>query len=176
MQMQLLGGGIAFLAAVIGGIVLIPILRKLKFGQEIREEGPKWHKAKSGTPTMGGIIFIAAMIVAFVLCWLVSDIIPNGYDGFGEGVLLLVVSLAFGAVGFLDDYIKVILKRNLGLTAKQKFGLQFLVALAFALWIAYQTMWERKLISRLPAIHWSLVGCISPLLYLLFWPLSTVSI
>ena len=139
MQMQLLGGGIAFLAAVIGGIVLIPILRKLKFGQEIREEGPKWHKAKSGTPTMGGIIFIAAMIVAFVLCWLVSDIIPNGYDGFGEGVLLLVVSLAFGAVGFLDDYIKVILKRNLGLTAKQKFGLQFLVALAFALWIAYQT-------------------------------------
>lgn len=139
MQMQLLGGGIAFLAAVIGGIVLIPILRKLKFGQEIREEGPKWHKAKSGTPTMGGIIFIAAMIVAFALCWLVSDIIPNGYDGFGEGVLLLVVSLAFGAVGFLDDYIKVILKRNLGLTAKQKFGLQFLVALAFALWIAYQT-------------------------------------
>ncbi len=124
--------GAAFIAATISGVFLIPFLHKIKFGQEIREEGPTWHKAKSGTPTMGGFIFIFAAIVGAVLGVFVygrstSDI---------NGVLALVVaSLGFGLIGFIDDYIKVILKRNLGLRAKQKFTLQFLVALLFSVWL-----------------------------------------
>ncbi len=133
MTSLIIGGIIALVFAIAFGKVFIPVLHKLKFGQEIREEGPKWHQAKSGTPTMGGFIFIAAMVVSVVVCLIA---------GFGEVkymILLTVVSLLFGGIGFIDDYIKVILKRNLGLTAKQKFGLQFLVAVVFSLWISYMT-------------------------------------
>ncbi len=124
--------GTAFIVAAIGGVFLIPFLHKLKFGQEIREEGPKWHKSKSGTPTMGGFIFIFAVIVAMF-----AGVIAYGCNRSEiNGVLSLgLASLGFGAIGFLDDYIKVILKRNLGLRAKQKFSLQFLVAVLFSVWL-----------------------------------------
>lgn len=124
--------GTAFIAAAISGIFLIPFLHKLKFGQEIREEGPKWHMSKSGTPTMGGFIFIFAVIVGAAL-----GVLAYGCDKSDlNGVLsLIAASLGFGAIGFLDDYIKVILKRNLGLRAKQKFALQFLVAVLFSVWL-----------------------------------------
>ncbi len=118
---------ISFVLALISGVVLIPILHRLKFGQEIREEGPKWHKAKSGTPTMGGIIFILSYVVAVVILCLIKDI---GKD-YKALLLVSASALAFGGIGFIDDYIKVILKRNLGLTAKQKFALQLLVSLLF---------------------------------------------
>ncbi len=118
---------ISFVLALISGVILIPILHRLKFGQEIREEGPKWHKAKSGTPTMGGIIFILSYIFAIVIFCFVKDI----GDSYKELLLVSLSALAFGGIGFIDDYIKVILKRNLGLTAKQKFTLQLLVSLVF---------------------------------------------
>ena len=111
---------ISFGIAALLGPVLIPVLHKLKFGQEIREIGPSWHKKKSGTPTMGGFIFIISAIVT-TLVFVRST----------EVLLILLFSLIFGLIGFIDDFIKVILKRNLGLTEKQKSLLQILAALVF---------------------------------------------
>ena len=136
--MQLLIGGIAaFLVAAVCGSFLIPVLRRLKFGQEIREEGPKWHEKKSGTPTMGGFIFIAGILAALAVTYALSPILGYSAPSLLDTGMLVVVMLAYAGIGFIDDYIKVILKRNLGLTAGQKFGLQFLVALAFVCWAVF---------------------------------------
>lgn len=118
---------IAFVVAAVLGIILIPLLHKLKFGQSIRDEGPKWHQKKSGTPTMGGVIFIAAVTVsaAVSLFFKVSE----------ELSAVLICALLFGVIGFADDYIKVVKKRNLGLTAKQKFLAQLLVSAAFCIYL-----------------------------------------
>ena len=118
---------VSFVLAAVLGIFLIPLLHRLKFGQEIREEGPKWHSKKSGTPTMGGFIFI----IAFVITVFVMPFINGSGASVTEIAIISAAALSYGAIGFLDDYIKVILKRNLGLTAKQKFSLQFLVSLVF---------------------------------------------
>ena len=126
----------AFVVAAICGKLFIPVLRRLKFGQEIREEGPKWHEKKSGTPTMGGFIFLAGIIVS-----LVAGVLYGKFFGIDIDIklvgMMLVMTVAYGAIGFIDDYIKVILKRNLGLTAGQKFGLQMLVAVAFIAWAVF---------------------------------------
>lgn len=127
---------VAFLFAAACGKGLIPILHRLKFGQEIREEGPKWHEKKSGTPTMGGFIFILGML-AGVIALLLTSSWQGHYPNMNHLGMLITITLAYAAIGFLDDYIKVILKRNLGLTASQKFGLQFLVALAFICWAVF---------------------------------------
>ena len=110
----------AFLISALAGPCIIPILTRLKFGQQIREIGPSWHKKKNGTPTMGGFIFIISVILVTLI-----------FIRQKTALLLLLFSLLFGAVGFIDDFIKVILKRNLGLTEKQKSLLQIVVALAF---------------------------------------------
>lgn len=126
----IVGGAIALVLSLVLGMFVIPALRRLKFGQEIREEGPAWHAAKSGTPTMGGVIFIISIVAALVitLAWSSGSLMDIG--------LILLMSLVFGAIGFVDDFIKVVKKRNLGLTAAQKFGLQFLAALVFATVVA----------------------------------------
>lgn len=114
---------IAFLAAVLLGKICIPALRALKAGQSIREVGPSWHNSKAGTPTMGGIIFIAAAAIAMILCgW------GHVLQGHVEHLYVLGFSLVFGAIGFLDDFVKVKKKRNLGLTALQKLVLQLAAA------------------------------------------------
>lgn len=133
----LIGGVTAFIISMILGFVLIPVLRRLKFGQEIREEGPKWHAKKSGTPTMGGLIFITAVVASAAIMYLVGLFFGVDIPVGSNMVLLLCLSLVYGAIGFIDDYIKVILKRNLGLTAKQKFSLQLLAAIAFVCWAVY---------------------------------------
>lgn len=134
MQQLLIGIAAAFVAAVIFGRIFIPILRRLKFGQEIRDEGPRWHEKKSGTPTMGGFIFIAGSLAGLVVLWLLSAVMGyNMPDSVSLGMMIAMM-LAYAAIGFVDDYIKVILKRNLGLTASQKFGLQLIVAVAFVSW------------------------------------------
>ena len=114
---------IAFLVTAVLGPVLIPWLTKLKFGQQILEIGPNWHKKKAGTPTMGGIMFIAGCIVAIVVALLVKADVRL--------LMMLVISLGFGLIGFVDDYVKVVKKRNLGLTAKQKFALQAILAVIY---------------------------------------------
>ena len=117
---------IAFLAAVVVGRFLVPWLRRIKAGQAIKENGPTWHMSKAGTPTMGGIIFIAAVAIA---CLTV------GFSCIKEGdlshIYVLLFALAFGAIGFIDDYEKLKKKQNLGLTAGMKFLLQVAVAALF---------------------------------------------
>lgn len=111
-------------AAIAAGFVLltgpffIPELHKLKFGQSIRAEGPKSHQAKSGTPTMGGIMIILGITIATVIA---APLTP-------EVLLALFIMLGHFVLGFLDDYIKVVKKRNLGLRAKQKFLGQLFIA------------------------------------------------
>ncbi len=142
---------IAFAVAAVSGLFLIPFLHKLKFGQEIREEGPAWHQKKSGTPTMGGFIFIVAALISAAV-----GVFAANLDEYAEDVLSLIamlgVALGFAAVGFLDDYIKVILKRNLGLRAGQKFSLQFLVSLIFAVWIVASGLVDTEIIMPFTSI------------------------
>ncbi len=137
MYQTIIGGAGALVLALIFGKLLIPVLRRLKFGQEIREEGPKWHAKKSGTPTMGGLIFIIAAIVMCAVCYTIGVLAGIDVPAGSEILMLLAVSVAFGVIGFIDDYIKVILKRNLGLTAKQKFLLQLVASVAFMCWAVY---------------------------------------
>lgn len=104
----------SFMITVLLSPLFIPFLRRLKFGQSIREEGPKSHQKKSGTPTMGGIIILISIIIStLVMTGKFSSITFVTF-------LLLLVTVGFGLLGFLDDFIKVVLKRNLGLTSKQK--------------------------------------------------------
>lgn len=135
----------AFITAVIVGRFYVPWLRKIKAGQEIKENGPTWHMSKSGTPTMGGVIFISA-------CTLVC--LTVGFDAMRAGdythIFVLLFALVFGAIGFLDDWEKLRKKQNLGLSAKAKFILQLAAALVFVLLL-------RKL------------GYISTRLYIPFW-------
>lgn len=112
-----------FLITVLLSPIIIPFLRRLKFGQSIREEGPKSHQKKSGTPTMGGVMILLSIIVTtLVMTGKFSEPTFKTY-------LLLLVTFGFGLLGFLDDFIKVVMKRNLGLTSKQKLLGQIIVSL-----------------------------------------------
>ncbi|MBR5535435.1 MAG: phospho-N-acetylmuramoyl-pentapeptide-transferase [Clostridia bacterium] len=104
--------------------LLIPFLKKLKFGQMILEDGPTWHAKKQGTPTMGGLAFILALTAS-------SLIVSRS----AEMLFVVIIGLLFGAVGFVDDYIKVVKKRNKGFSAKAKFICQSVVALGAAVYM-----------------------------------------
>jgi phospho-N-acetylmuramoyl-pentapeptide-transferase len=115
---------IALIISLVVGPFLIPVLKILKFGQNIRVDGPQRHLAKAGTPTIGGLIF---------LCGIVAAVLIMAEKPYSPGILsLLGLTLAFALVGFLDDILKIIKKENLGLKAKQKLAAEFLVALVFA--------------------------------------------
>lgn len=131
--LYLLVSVIAFAITAVLGKWMIPFLHKLKFGQTIREVGPSWHKNKQGTPTMGGLMFILGIAIAMICC------LPAFYSlGLEETILQkakvfagLGMAVAFGVIGFMDDYISILKKRNLGLTERQKLVLQFAVAAAY---------------------------------------------
>lgn len=110
---------IAFLLSILQGPLLIPMLHKLKFGQNIREEGPKSHLKKAGTPTMGGIIFMISTIITMLI------IVRHSND---EAMIALYCFIAFGLIGLIDDLLKIIRKKNEGLTSKQKMLLLVVVA------------------------------------------------
>ncbi|MCR8641919.1 phospho-N-acetylmuramoyl-pentapeptide-transferase [Paenibacillus sp. N1-5-1-14] len=110
--------GTAFILSIIMGPLFIPLLRRLKFGQTIREDGPQGHLKKQGTPTMGGIIIMLALSIAALQF---SDKTMSFF-------VLIIATLGYGLVGFLDDYIKIVFKRSLGLTARQKLIGQLLVS------------------------------------------------
>ena len=119
--------------ALVGGKVILPALRRLKAGQAIREEGPKWHMTKSGTPTMGGLMFMLGIFVAIVVAgW------KNMMQGDFRHLYVYLFALVFGVIGFLDDYEKVKKKQNLGLTALQKFVLQLAAAVAFLMLMRFE--------------------------------------
>lgn len=113
---------IAFVIAAVGTPLLLPILRKIKAGQSIREEGPQSHMVKSGTPTMGGLAIIGAVVI--------TCLTAGGTNR--DMLIILIAFVSYGALGFLDDFVKVSMKRNLGLTAKQKLALQILIAVGLA--------------------------------------------
>ena len=120
---------VSFAISVFLGPVVIPFLRRLKVGQTERTEGPESHLKKNGTPTMGGILILVSVVVTSLL--FVRD-----YPGI---IPVLFLTLGFGLVGFLDDYIKVVLKRSMGLRAWQKFALQFLVTGVFVFYLQRYT-------------------------------------
>lgn len=116
---------LSFFITVVLSPIFIPLLRRLRFGQSIREEGPASHQKKSGTPTMGGVIILLSIIVTtIIMTSKYTDLTINTY-------LLLFVTIGFGLLGFLDDFIKIGMKRNLGLTSRQKLLGQIVISLVF---------------------------------------------
>ncbi len=120
-------------AAISGlsGFLIIPFLRKLKFGQTINEIGPAWHKDKQGTPTMGGMLFVLGSVIGVVLAYPILFSAGNDTDEWRMLLLCIPIALGYGAIGFIDDFLKVVRKQNLGLSSKQKLILQALVSIAF---------------------------------------------
>lgn len=120
---------VSFAVSVLLGPIIIPFLRKLKVGQTIRDEGPQSHLKKNGTPTMGGILILLSVVVTSLL--FVKD--------YPKIIPILFLTMGFGLVGFLDDYIKVVLKRSMGLRAWQKMALQIVVTGVFAYYLLHYT-------------------------------------
>lgn len=151
---------IAFFITVVLAPLFIPFLRRLKFGQSIREEGPESHQQKSGTPTMGGLVFLTAILITSVF-------MIQMYAEIGtETILLLLTTVGFGLLGFLDDFIKVVMKRNLGLTSKQKLAGQVIISVLFYI-IYIRSDLSTEL--TLPLIGWTFdIGFLYPL-FIVFW-------
>ncbi|MBQ7741012.1 MAG: phospho-N-acetylmuramoyl-pentapeptide-transferase [Eubacterium sp.] len=136
------------------GFIIIPWLRKLKFGQTILDIGPSWHKSKQGTPNMGGIMFIIGIIASFAVGMLTLKLSGAEIESQGaiampgkETILLLagaLFALGCGLVGFADDFIKIKKKQNEGLSAKQKTLGQLVMTLGFVstLWFSHNTTWN----------------------------------
>ena len=169
MSETLLAVAISFVLTLLIGKFLIPELRKLKAGQEIRADGPTWHMSKAGTPTMGGIMFIIGTGVAvFAAGW--------GQMLSGDFVHLYVYlfALCFGLIGFVDDYRKVRQHQNEGLTARQKFILQLAAAVVFLVLMRYEGLLTNHLyipfVNTTVQVNWILylifaafviVGCVN---------------
>lgn len=115
---------VAFSISVILCPIIIPLLRMLKFGQYVREDGPKTHQKKAGTPTMGGVIILLSVVITSLFYM----------KNHKETLLVLFATVGFGVIGFLDDYIKIVMKRSMGLTAWQKFSLQLVISAVFTIY------------------------------------------
>jgi phospho-N-acetylmuramoyl-pentapeptide-transferase len=136
---------ISFVISLILGPIIIPVLRKIKAGQTEREDGPESHLKKTGTPTMGGFIFLISAILSFFVAPLIYSIVYNtplaivtasiNPEFLARSLPVIFLTLGFALIGFIDDFIKVVLKRSLGLRAWQKMLLQIIVAGAFALYL-----------------------------------------
>ena len=167
---------VSFAVTSLLGFIVIPYLRKLKFGQTILEEGPNWHKEKQGTPTMGGVMMVAGVLLSMAVGFAFSYFTNGDYayemsDPYHITILLagIVMALCMCAIGFFDDYIKVVKKRNLGLTAKQKTFMQLLVSAAYLVTLA---------ICGMHTTYIPFIGEISIVngAGLLFWPIALMFI
>ncbi len=155
---------IAFAISVLLCPIMIPFLKKLKFGQFVRDDGPESHLKKSGTPTMGGLIILCSIVITSLL-YMKSNpqILP-----------VLFVTWGFGLVGFLDDYIKVVMKRSMGLRAWQKMLGQFLITAIFAYYLAnYTDLGTSVLIPFTGGMEWNLGFWFYPFLFVVL--LGTVN-
>ncbi|MEG0895820.1 MAG: phospho-N-acetylmuramoyl-pentapeptide-transferase, partial [Oscillospiraceae bacterium] len=135
MLLSITAAVLGFIISVVTAVLIIPILRKLKFGQTILEIGPAWHKSKQGTPTMGGLMFILAITASVIITYCVAvaknpqnPVVRKDSINLFSG---LIMALLFGMVGFIDDYIKVVKKQNLGLTASQKILFQVIITAVY---------------------------------------------
>ncbi len=133
----------SLIISIILGPILIPLLRKLKIGQSIRDDGPELHLKKAGTPTLGAIIILIALIIT------VFKFSPFTFNIY----ILLLVTLGFGFLGFLDDFIKIVKKRNLGLSAKQKLLGQIFIALILCYFL-YQQGFDTRIFF--PGLSWGI--------------------
>lgn len=173
---------VAFLITALLGIWMIPFLRRLKYGQTILEDGPVWHKSKQGTPVMGGLMFMIGIVIALICGICVS--FSHGDNRFYSEmtshfsqdrvytlriVAGVLMALCSGLIGFIDDYIKVVKKQNLGLTVKQKTMLQLLVAAAFLITL---------ILIGDTTTHIPFVGLVdvSSGVGLLYWPVALIFI
>lgn len=151
---------ISFGVTALLGIWMVPFLHKINFGQTIRESGPKWHQKKSGTPIMGGFMFIIGIIAAVAVC------VPLYFHMSGQNPQVmrmqekigggLLMACGFGFIGFLDDYIKAVKKRNLGLNVRQKLVLQFLVAGAYLFSLYHAGCGSRMLVPFAGSVDWGM--------------------
>lgn len=152
---------ISLVLTLILGKIIIPILKSSHIGQNIRQEGPKSHYGKAGTPTMGGIIFLISALVLTLI------FVPFSMKTF----ILLLSTFGFGAIGFIDDFRKLVLKRSLGLTAKQKIILQVLISFIIAvlcfiyqndtitkLWIPFTDIRLNVSILGIPIMMFIMIG------------------
>jgi phospho-N-acetylmuramoyl-pentapeptide-transferase len=149
--------------SLVFGPRMIALLKEFQIGQQIREEGPRTHQSKRGTPTMGGVLILLSVAVSTLL-W--SDL------SVAFVWIAVLTTLAYGAIGFADDYLKVKRRHNLGLTGKQKLALQFIGALAFGLALRYLTTYSTRLSVPFvktfnPVISW-------PVYLLVFAPVVVV--
>lgn len=147
---------IALVVTLAMGLLLIPWLKRLRFGQNIRSDGPSRHLQKAGTPTMGGIVFLAGIFVAVLL------IAPERVDA----LVVLAITLGYGLIGFLDDYIKIVLRRSLGLRAREKLLGQIILAVLLAYGVVF--WWDRGTALVLPFSGYFTSGGIQ--LELGWWP------
>lgn len=151
---------ISFIVSVILGPIIIPLLRRFKFGQSIREEGPKSHMKKAGTPTMGGVIFLFSIIVTTVIMSLVKGAFTS------QTIILVLVLIGFGVVGFLDDGLKIIFKRNLGLTSLQKLIAQIVISIAAYFLLKMGTFHNTV---QIPFTDFAIHLGLAYVLFLVFW-------
>ena len=144
MRTIVFAGSIALLGTLLGTRLAIRVLVRRGYGQLIRDDGPTTHHVKRGTPTMGGLVIIASVLLAYALSHLLTWTAPSA-----SALLVLFVFTGLGVVGFLDDFIKIRKQRSLGLRSKAKIAGQSLVAIVFAL-LALQGISE--LIKRIAAL------------------------
>lgn len=171
-----IAAAVAFAVTAGLGYIVIPYLKRLKFGQTILDIGPKWHKDKQGTPTMGGVMIIAGVLVSLCIAYAYSAVVKGRFsdemqDSYRLSVLLsgIIMALCMSSIGFMDDYIKVVKKRNLGLTARQKTFLQLLVSAAYLASLALSGM-DTTTVPFIGDID------ITSGLGLLFWPIALMFI
>lgn len=136
---------ITLILTLASGKIILPILKNRHIGQSIRQEGPKSHYEKAGTPTMGGVIFLIPVLIMTIIFLPFSK----------ETLILLISTFGFGLIGFIDDYKKLVLKQNLGLTAKQKIVLQFILSIVISV-LSFITNKETITVLRIPFIDYNL--------------------
>lgn len=148
---------ISFVLSVVMGPVVIPFLRKLKMGQTEREEGVQSHLKKAGTPTMGGVMILLSVLITSL--FFVKD--------YPKIIPILFVTLGFGLIGFLDDYLKVVMKRSDGLFPKQKMALQIVVTAIFAVYLVkFTDVSLSMLIPFSGGKYWDIGWLAIPLLFI----------
>ena len=151
---------VGFILTVLLTPLFIPALKRMKFGQSIREEGPKSHMKKAGTPTMGGLVFLLSIVLTTIGISLYFNMLTT------QTIVLLLVLVGFGVIGFLDDFIKVVLKRNLGLTSLQKLIGQIILAIA-----AFFLLKPGPAFTSLtiPFTDWSIDLGVAYVAFMIFW-------
>lgn len=148
---------IAFALSVVMGPLIIPVLRRLKMGQTEREDGVKSHLKKAGTPTMGGVIILLSVVVTSV--FYIRD--------YPKIIPILFVTLGFGLIGFLDDYLKVVMKRSDGLFPRQKMALQIVVTAVFAFYmVKFTDVSLAMLIPFTGGMYWNVGWLAIPVMFI----------